>query len=63
MHAREDAQMAKECSAEYGAITASPTSQTNEANDVSKANLSPTKQPGSSREYLDKIQNHCNIII
>ena len=51
MHAREDAQIAKECSAEYGAITASPTSQSNEANDVSKANLSPTKQPGSSREY------------
>ena len=57
MHAREDAQIAKECSAEYGAITSSPTSQSNDANDVSKSNnLSPTKQPGSSREYLHKIK-------
>ena len=55
MHAREDAQIAKECSIEYGANTTSPTSPTNESNDVSKANLSPTKQPGSNREYFDTL--------
>jgi len=49
MHARDDAQMAKECSLEYGATTASPTSPSNEANDVSKATLSPTKQLGSAQ--------------
>lgn len=47
MHAREDAQIAKECSLEYGANTASPTSPNNESNDMSKMNLSPTKQQGS----------------
>merc|ERR1712198_313624 len=44
--AREDAQIAKECSLEYGANTASPTSPNNESNDMSKMNLSPTKQQG-----------------
>ena len=53
MHAREDAQIAKECSLEYGANTASPTSPSNESNDMSKMNLSPTKQQGSIREYLE----------
>ena len=57
MHARDDAQMAKECSLEYGATTASPTSPTNEANDVSKATLSPTKQLGSAREYFQWTMN------
>ena len=53
MHAREDAQIAKECSLEYGATTASPTSPSNESNDMSKINLSPTKQQESIREYFE----------
>ena len=62
MHARDDAQMAKECSLEYGATTASPTSPTNEANDVSKATLSPTKQLGSAREYFQWTMNISTIL-
>ena len=57
MHARDDAQIAKESSLEYGATTASPTSPSNEANDVSKATLSPTKQLGSAREYFQWTMN------
>merc|ERR1719412_2929637 len=50
IHAREDSQLAVGVSKDYGATTASPTSPSNEANDVSKSNnLSPTKQPGSSQ--------------
>ena len=52
MHAREDAQMAKECSIEYGATANSgATAPSSDANAPSKLCLSPTKQPGSSREY------------
>merc|ERR550539_1175407 len=48
MHAREDAQIAKECSLEYGAVASVP-SPSNEANDPTKLSLSPTTQLGSSQ--------------
>ena len=52
MHARDDAQMAKECSTEYGATANSGAiAASGEANASSNFSLSPTKQPGSSREY------------
>ena len=46
MHAREDAQIAKDCSLEYGV-----SSPNNDEGDPSKLSLSPNIQPGSSREY------------
>jgi len=48
MHAKEDGQIAKESSLEYGTIASVP-SPTNEASDPSKLNLSPTTQLGSSQ--------------
>ena len=57
MHAREDAQIAKECSVEYGAAAACNTSPSIDVNDPSKLNLSPTKQPGSFREYFKENNN------
>ena len=55
MHAKEDAQIAKECSLEYGAVASVP-SPSNEANDPTKLSLSPTTQLGSSREYQHTIK-------
>ena len=51
MHAREDAQIAKDCSLEYGV-----SSPNNEEGDLSKLSLSPNIQPGSSREYTEKLR-------
>ena len=51
MHAREDAQIAKDCSLEYGV-----SSPNNEEGDPSKLSLSPNIQPGSSREYTKKLR-------
>ena len=48
MHAREDAQIAKDCSLEYGV-----SSPNNDEGDPSKLSLSPNIQPGSSREYTE----------
>merc|ERR1712018_919820 len=50
MHARVDAQIAKECSIEYGAASNNGVTAPNgEANAPSNLSLSPTKQPGSSQ--------------
>ena len=55
MHARDDAQIAKECSIEYGATANSgATAPSGDANSTSKLGLSPTKLSGSSREYSIK---------
>lgn len=51
MHARDDAQMAKQCSIEYGATANSgATAPSGDANSTSNLGLSPTKMLGSSRE-------------
>merc|ERR1711974_127207 len=48
MHAREDAQIAKECSLEFGATATNVTTSSDDANDPSKLHLSPTNKSGTS---------------